>query len=121
MLSGRAATRERALWVVFAVAGCAAVALTNSASGADCKPSSGRESVRIGAYYFDGWATDRFVTERMAAEFADREPIWGWRDDSLQLMERQIDLAADSGLAFFAFCWYWHDDGTAIEREGDQE
>ena len=76
---------------------------------------------QIGAYYFDGWAgkhklADRaewarnaptHLTERMLKEFPDREPIWGWRDDSLAVMERQIDLAADSGLAFFAFDWYF--------------
>ncbi len=72
--------------------------------------------VKIGAYYFDGWATDRFVRPPMKAEFADREPIWGWRDDSLTVMERQIDLAADRGLSFFAFCWYWHNDGAPINK-----
>jgi hypothetical protein len=88
----------------------------------------------IGAYYFDGWAgkngsandpnepwaanAPTHVTRRMVEEFPDREPVWGWRDDSLEIMERQIDLAADHGLAFFAFCWYWHDDGLAINKRG---
>jgi hypothetical protein len=78
----------------------------------------------VGAYYFDGWAgsSDRWrddpawtrlhppthLTKRMLEEFADREPVWGWRDDKLEIMERQIDLAADHGIAFFAFCWYWN-------------
>ena len=53
----------------------------------------------------------------MIEEFPDREPIWGWRDDSLEIMERQIDLAADHGLAYFAFCWYWHDDNQALNKE----
>lgn len=87
----------------------------------------------VGAYYFGGWAgRNRFaddpdqpwaknapthLTKRMVEEFAEREPVWGWRDDSLEVMERQIDLAADHGLAFFAFCWYWQDDGEAINTE----
>jgi hypothetical protein len=87
----------------------------------------------VGAYYFDGWAgkSERWkddptwtalnppthLTKRMLEEFADREPIWGWRDDSLAVMERQIDLAADNGLAFFAFCWYWNKDPLKVEQD----
>ena len=79
---------------------------------------------QVGAYYFDGWAgrhklagnadepwaqdAPTHLTRRMLDEFPERQPVWGWRDDRLDIMERQIDLAADHGLAFFAFCWYWH-------------
>jgi hypothetical protein len=78
----------------------------------------------VGAYYFEGWAgkhslagnpnepwakeAPTHLTRRMLEEFPQREPIWGWRDDNLAIMERQIDFAADHGIAFFAFCWYWH-------------
>ncbi|HEY3320636.1 MAG TPA: glycoside hydrolase family 99-like domain-containing protein [Planctomycetota bacterium] len=78
----------------------------------------------VGAYYFDGWAgkhalagnpnepwakdAPTHLTRRMLEEFPERTPIWGWRDDSLEVMEKQIDLAADAGISFFAFCWYWH-------------
>ena len=91
----------------------------------------------IGAYYFDGWAgrsefaddpnqswaktAPTHLTQRMLEEFPEREPVWGWRDDSLKIMERQIDLAADNGLAFFVFCWYWHDNGQAINKASIQE
>ena len=84
----------------------------------------------IGVYYFDGWAgknrqTDNpdepwaknaptHLTRRFVEEFSGREPIWGWRDDSQEIMERQIDLAADNGVDFFLFCWYWADDGGEI-------
>ena len=53
-------------------------------------------------------------TRRLATEFADREPLWGWRDDTPEIMRRQIDLAADHGVAFFSFCWYWHDNKGPI-------
>ena len=93
-------------------------------------PESGSLQAQIGAYFFDGWAgrnpsadkagwarnAPTHLSERMIKEFPGREPAWGWRDDSLEIMERQIDLAADSGLAFFAFCWYWRDDGQAINK-----
>jgi hypothetical protein len=87
----------------------------------------------VGAYYFDGWAghspqakdprqawarrAPTHLSRRLLDEFPQREPIWGWRDDSLEIMERQIDLAGDHGLSFFAFCWYWHDNGKAINTK----
>lgn len=93
--------------------------------GAGTAPGGPR--ARIGAYYFDGWAgkskladkaewarnAPTHLTERMLKEFPGREPVWGWRDDTLEIMERQIDLAADNGLAFFAFDWYF----SANEKE----
>ncbi len=64
--------------------------------------------VLAGAYYFDGWTGESYhLTPRLKEEFFDREPVWGWRDDSLPIVEQQIDCAADHGLAFFAFDWYW--------------
>ncbi|MCX5683559.1 MAG: hypothetical protein NT049_07745, partial [Planctomycetota bacterium] len=64
--------------------------------------------VTAGAYYFDGWTGQtHHITDRLKTEFAAREPVWGWRDDSPEVMRRQIDFAADHGLAFFSFCWYY--------------
>lgn len=79
----------------------------------------------IGAYYFDGWSgrnalannpyepwaatAPTHLTKRFVEEFPEREPVWGWRNDTQAIMERQIDLAADNGIDFFLFCWYWHD------------
>jgi hypothetical protein len=87
----------------------------------------------VGAYYFGGWAgrSSRWqddaawtslhppthLTKRIVEDFPDREPIWGWRDDSLEIMEQQIDLAADHGIAFFAFCWYWNEDREKIAQD----
>lgn len=85
----------------------------------------------VGAYYFDGWAgkhrladTEAWAREapthlskRMLEEFPEREPIWGWRDDRQEIVEQQIDLAADHGIAFFAFCWYWHPTQQQIDED----
>ena len=89
-------------------------------------------NVRVGAYYFDGWAgvnakatnpmepwaktAPTHLTRRFVEEFPDRQPVWGWRDDAQSIMERQIDLAADNGIEFFIFCWYWKDDKGAFNR-----
>ncbi len=93
--------------------------------------AAARPRAQVGAYYFDGWAgkhrlagkedwaknAPTHLSKRMLDEFADREPLWGWRDDSPEVMKRQIDLAADNGLAFFAFCWYWHDTEKAVKED----
>ena len=85
----------------------------------------------VGAYYFDGWAgrhrladteawakdAPTHLTKRMLDEFPEREPIWGWRDDRPKVVERQIDLAADHGIAFFAFCWYRHPTAEQIRDD----
>ena len=87
----------------------------------------------VGAYYFDGWAgrskaaddanqpwakdAPTHLTQRLVEEFAGRKPVWGWRDDRLEIVERQIDLAADHGIAFFAFCWYWHPDEKQVRDD----
>jgi len=60
-------------------------------------------------------------TKKLATEYAGRTPLWGWRDDTLELMQRQIDLAADNGVAYFSFCWYWHDNQKAINTAAIDE
>lgn len=88
-----------------------------------CCQLSAREShILFGTYYYDGWSGEnsskedwannapRMLTKKMKFEFPEREPIWGWRNDDIAIMERQIDLASKNGIDFFAFCWYWSDD-----------
>ena len=90
--------------------------------------------IKLGAYYFAGWSGQSpyddgsaanawakgmptHFTKKLATEFASRTPIWGWREDSPEITARQIDLAADHGLAFFAYCWYFKDDQGPINVE----
>jgi hypothetical protein len=87
--------------------------------------------MKLGAYYYGGWSGKNsyddgrpehawakgmplMVTKLMTTVFAGREPVWGWREDTQEIMERQIDLAADNGIAYFSFCWYWSDDKGPI-------
>jgi hypothetical protein len=70
---------------------------------------------QVGAYYFE--SADLDATARMLSEFPGRAPIWGWHNHSHKVMEQQIDLAADNGITFFAFDWYWHDNGRAINTQ----
>ena len=81
----------------------------------------------VGAYYFEGWYHDTpgviaaFANEELRNDFPEREPIWGgglWRGDTVAIMEQQIDLAADHGVAFFSFDWYWYGSQAATLNDG---
>src|SRR5208283_1121446 len=80
-------TAQRMIWLLIALLLSPAVLFAQSA------PAPAK--VRAGAYYFDGWTgKSNHLTPRLRDEFFDREPVWGWRDDSLPVVERQIDCAA---------------------------
>ncbi len=90
-----------------------------------------KPQIKLGAYYFAGWAgkcpyddgtpenawakgMPTHFTKKLATEFSGRTPIWGWRDDTRELMEHQIKLASDNGISYFSFCWYWRDNKGPI-------
>jgi len=78
----------------------------SSSSGAN---EMSRQRIKAGAFYFDGWSRlddTKHLTARLTGEFGSRRPVWGWLDDTLEIMEKQIGCAADAGLGFFAFDWY---------------
>jgi len=69
----------------------------------------------VGAYYFDGWSgkTEAIhLPKLLQTEYADRKPVWGWRDDTVEIMEKQIDYCADHDIAFWAFDWYYPEGKT---------
>jgi hypothetical protein len=64
----------------------------------------------VGVYYFDGWSgktDDIHLPKLLTTEYADRKPVWGWHDDTVEIMQQQIDLCADHDIAFWAFDWYY--------------
>jgi hypothetical protein len=68
--------------------------------------------MKLGAYYWDGWyAKIPHWTDRLLNDFSEREPVWGWLGNTVENMELQIDYAADAGLSFFAFDWYYPEHG----------
>lgn len=92
------------------------------------------KSAIIGVYYFDGWSgksstnypnvpewpenPPTHLTKRFVEEFGGRQPVWGWRNDKQEIMERQIDLMADNGVDFMLYCWYWKDNKSFINEAG---
>jgi hypothetical protein len=94
--------------------------------------------MKLGAYYFAGWGGKNphddgspsnawakgmpsHFTKKLATEYSGRTPVWGWREDSMEITMRQIDLAADHGLAFFAYCWYFKDDKGPLNIQKVEE
>jgi hypothetical protein len=92
------------------------------------------KQMKVGAYYFAGWSgksafddgtpenawakgMPTHISKKLVTEYAGRTPVWGWRDDTEEIMERQIDLAADHGISYFSFCWYWEDNKGPINIE----
>jgi hypothetical protein len=71
--------------------------------------SSSDAQIKLGAYYFDGWTgkSSFHLNETIIDSFAYRKPIWGWITSTPQIIQKQIDLAANAGISFFNFCWYY--------------
>lgn len=90
-------------------------------------PAGAAPAATVGAYYFEGWYHDTpgtiaaFANTELRNNFPEREPIWGgglWRGDTVEIMEQQIDLAADHGITFFSFDWYWYGNPSRTENDG---
>jgi hypothetical protein len=63
------------------------------------------------------WELVRAAGPRFAGHDQPRVPAWGCGDESdPQVMGAKIDAAADHGIDFFIFDWYWYDDGPFLER-----
>lgn len=87
--------------------------MTMCVSATCCADTTRTQRAKAGAYYFDGWTSaTNHLKERLRTEFSGREPVWGWNDEAPATMEKQIDCAADNGLRFFAFDWYYPEDGN---------
>lgn len=94
--------------------------------------------MRVGAYYFPnyhvdarneivhgpGWSEWNLVQAarpRFAGHRQPRVPLWGYTDEAdPREMERKIGAAADHGVDFWIFDWYWYDDGPFLQRALDE-
>jgi hypothetical protein len=64
----------------------------------------------LGAFYFDGWSGNdpNIMSKTLTQGFANRESKWGWLTSSQKTVDEQINYAADAGLSFFSFDWYYN-------------
>ncbi len=90
------------------------------------------KSVQIAAYYFPGYHADPRTDAAHGAGWTEWElvkrgeprfpghaqpkvPLWGYEDEaSTEVFARKIAAAADHGVDFFIFDWYWYDDGPFL-------
>lgn len=70
---------------------------------------SQKNNVTVGAYYYDGWSglVPDNLTRKLMDSFPERKPVWGWVTSDANVMQKQIDLAADYGISFFCFDWFF--------------
>ena len=69
-----------------------------------------KSDIVLGAYYFDGWTgRTNHITSQLKT-FTDRQPIGGWITSTPDGISKQIDQAADAGIGFFDFDWYYNSD-----------
>jgi hypothetical protein len=92
-------------WLRDGILACLVAITPLSAQAQQPKPRA-----TVGAYYFDGWSgktEDMHLPKLLQTKYADRKPLWGWRADTVEIMQKQIDYCADHGIAFWAFDWYY--------------
>ncbi len=91
-------------------------------------------SWQVGAYYFPnyhvdprnerrygrGWTEWKLVKAarpRFPGHRQPRVPLWGYLDEAeAAVMEKKIDAAADHGIDYWIFDWYWYNDGPFLNR-----
>jgi hypothetical protein len=88
------------------------------------RPISGRRILEMNlAPAFSGrtgrgeWQTVRTAAAKFAGHNWPRKPLWGYCNEAdSQVMEKQIDAAADHGVNVFIYDWYWYDDRPFLEQ-----
>ena len=94
-----------------------------------------QKRIDVGCYYFPnyhcndgrnaqvhgpGWSEWELVKQalpRFEGHHQPLRPLWGYVDESLpEVMERKIAAAADHGIDYFIFDYYYYDDGTFLEN-----
>src|SRR5690348_15841728 len=85
-----------------------------SASGGSSGAGAAAPVARIGMNYFDGWSDllsnhhfDGLVRAGVNGAFHGRQPLSGWRDNTLAAMRASLNWAHQDGVDFFFFDWYY--------------
>lgn len=123
-------------FLVTSAAAAGSLALSQSAARAlaQSQAAQPKRSYQVGAYYFPNYHVDPRNAKRYGAGWTEwelikrakprfpghrqpRTPAWGYVDEAdPRVMEKKIDAAADHGLDYWIFDWYWYDDGPFLDR-----
>ncbi len=77
--------------------------------------------VKLGAYYFGGWYEGAsHLKPALINNHPERQPVWGWVTQTPDIMVKEIDAAADAGIHFFSFCWYFNTTDLSENRPATQ-
>jgi len=97
-------------------------------------PDGGSRPYQVGVYYFPNYHVDprneaahgagwtewelvKLARPRFPGHRQPRVPLWGYEDEAdPRVMERKIGAAADHGVDYWIFDWYWYDDGPYLGR-----
>ena len=118
-----------------AVVGTAPVMGTVAAKG-EAASTTAEPAYEVGAYYFPNyhvdpinerqeklgpnwteWKLTEVATPRFPGHRQPRIPLWGPTNEAdPRVMEMKIDAAADYGLTYWIFDWYYYDEGPFLNR-----
>ena len=73
--------------------------------------AAAQTKARVGAYFFDGWTgplTNYHFNGLPFGPYQDRQPAFGWQDNSTCAVEQQLASAHNFGINFFVFDWYFN-------------
>lgn len=100
--------------------------------------TAAKKEYQVGAYYFPNYHVDPRNVKRYGKNWSEwelvkraesrfpghrqpRVPAWGYTDEAdPKAMAQKIDAAADHGLDYWIFDWYWYNDGPFLERGLEQ-
>ena len=66
---------------------------------------------------FSEWELVKTTKPLFKGHYQPRRPQWGYFDETdPEIMAKQIDIAADSGITGFIFDWYWYNGVEFLEK-----
>ena len=101
----------RQLWVVAVLVAVAVPAVAALRYVPPPQPVRGK--YEVGVYYFPGWQGPS--SWQPLAAFPERKPLLGWyREGDPEVADWQLKWAAEHGITFFIYDWYWVKGATSL-------
>lgn len=83
-------------------------------------PAYTGDEMRARQFWDEGigeWQTVKNPTKKPEWNFKNPQPIWGYVNEANKdVMEMQINTAADHGVNVFIYDWYWYDERPFLEQ-----
>ncbi len=80
-------------------------------------PQRVQADTQVGVYYFPGWRAGATAGWLPIEPFPERKPVLGWYDEGdPSIADWHIKWAAEHGISFFIYDWYWSAGGRSLEH-----